>query len=98
MIFSFETPICLELKNTTYQKDFFLVFVHEFKATRMRGFVVLQITIRRIRKSDYSLSLFSERYVKVFLHTAQAFHNPYQAAVIISIIAFVIPVCSLLTH
>ncbi len=53
---------------------------------------------RRIKKSDYSLSLFSERYVKVSLHTAQAFHNPCRAAVFISITAFVIPVCSLLTH
>ena len=45
-------------------------------ASRMSPFFVI-LSLSRIKKSDYSLPLFLERYMKLSFHTAQAFYNPF---------------------
>jgi hypothetical protein len=51
---------------------------------RDSGRIALAFPYRcRIRRRDCSLPLFSERYVKVSLHTAQAFYNPLIRAAVI---------------
>ena len=54
----------------------------------------------RIRKSDYSLSLFLERSVRLSPHSAQAFYNPFCIGqrFDFNLTAFAILVCSLLTR
>src|SRR4030067_1286689 len=52
----------------------------QFSLFPYRDFVsscfLLLSNLRRIRRRDYSLPLFSEPYLKVSLHTAQASYNP----------------------